>query len=60
MNMGNNMAQAHQRGQDMIQHQHAAESLENSIDPDLGWDRLRQRLAGHRTIQDPVDQALFQ
>lgn len=61
-NLFQNLSQAHTRGQEMLDHQHSAESYRTALDRAYGWNQLRGMLAGSVPVDlpDPVDRSLYQ
>lgn len=62
-NLWNNASAAHNRGQEMINQSHRAQSLTQSVYSPEDWQKLRDLFAGRSSSQpgltNPVDQVLF-
>ena len=60
-NLADNLRSWHDRGKRMVQEQANTEALEDSMNPQRGWERFRNRLSGQEPMvpEDPWDQVLF-
>lgn len=60
-NVGNNISEVQNRGVKNVQHAYAAQQMRDSMDGQVGPERLGEQLGGHLppVVSSPIDKALF-